>query len=323
MFTNKDIQHRKVFIVNGFEKRKLKVVNFQLALYDTEKEVYITKIPFHKILCLMVIGDMTLTSPFIERCNKNNVPIVVTKINLRLVFFYGNTAEGNFLLRKKQHTFLKGDTQIAKALVRNKVANQKELLKRTRIKNEVYQNAINICDEVLEAIPMQTTLQEILALEGRIAKLFFGAYYKDHNWKGRMQRTKIDMTNTIMDIGYTLLFNYIECMLRMFGFDLYVGVYHQLWFQRKSLVCDIVEPFRCLIDLEIRKNMNYKKFTLDDFEIKQDRYYLKRSESKKYYKIFMKALADNKNEIFSYIRDYYRCFMGKKSVKEYPMFKLK
>ena len=51
-----------------------------------------------------------------------------------------------------------------------------------------------------------------------------------------------------MDIGYTYLFNFIDALLRLYGFDTYLGFYHKEFYQRKSLVCDVVEPFRCIID---------------------------------------------------------------------------
>ena len=109
----------------------------------------------------------------------------------------------------------------------------------------------------------------------------------------------------------------------LFGFDLYVGVYHQLWYQRKSLVCDLVEPFRPLIDQAIRKNLNYKKFQSSDFETIQGQYFFIRTARQKYYEVFFNAIIAYKNEIFIFIRQYYRCFMGRKSVTNYPIFQLK
>ena len=323
MFSKKDIEHRQLFFINGMEHRKLHLVSFQLGIYDTEKEAYLTKIPFHKILALFVIGDATLTTPLIDRCNKNGVPLVVTKPNLRLVFSYGKMAEGNFLLRQKQYLFAKTDMSIAKVLVTSKVKNHLILLQKTRRKALPYKNAMSLFQYVLENVDRQKVLTDLLALEGKAAKTFFSTYFSDYEWKGRMQRAKPDIINTILDIGYTILFNFMECMLRLFGFDLYIGVYHRLWYERKSLVCDLVEPFRGIIDREILKSLNYKTFVIQDFEIKNNRYYLKKSENMKYYAVFVKALAKQKVEIFDFVRNYYRCFMGRKSVQEYPFYEIK
>lgn len=323
MFSNKDIEHRQIFVINGLDNRKIHLVSFQLGIYDTEREQYLTKIPFNKILALFIVGHATLTTPMIDRCNKNGVSIIVVKPNFRLVFAYGKMAEGNFLLRQRQHYFPKDQTDIAKVLMQSKIANHKRLLQKTRKRSTDFLKAIATCDDALEKLPQQNDLKGILAIEGRVAKEFFATYYADLNWIGRMQRTKIDMTNAILDIGYSILFNFVECMLRLFGFDLYVGVYHQLWFQRKSLVCDLVEPFRALIDQSIRKNLNYKKFKPEDFEVKQGRYYLKKSENQKYYETFFRDVTAYKMDIFLFIRQYYRHFMGRKSVSSYPIFKIR
>ena len=76
---------------------------------------------------------------------------------------------------------------------------------------------------------------------------------------------KSDVMNVTLDIGYSILFNFMESFIRMFGFDLYVGVYHRLWFKRKSLVCDLMEPFRCIIDHAVLLAFNRKQFSEKDF----------------------------------------------------------
>ncbi len=42
-------------------------------------------------------------------------------------------------------------------------------------------------------------------------------------------------------------------MLYIYGFDVFCGVLHRQFYMRKSLVCDVIEPFRPIIDLQIRK----------------------------------------------------------------------
>ena len=51
-------------------------------------------------------------------------------------------------------------------------------------------------------------------------------------------------------------FNCMDSLLRLYGFDTYKGFYHKLFFQRKSLACDVMEPFRCVIDKQILKAFN-------------------------------------------------------------------
>ena len=102
-----------------------------------------------------------------------------------------------------------------------------------------------------------------------------------------------------MDIGYTMLFNFIECFLRMFGFDLYVGVYHRMWFKRKSLVCDIMEPFRPIIDKAIRTAWNRKQFNEKDFVVRKGEYVLQREKNGDYCRVFFDAMIPYKISVFN------------------------
>lgn len=320
IFTHKDIENRSVFVINGTKHQALKVSAGRLMLYDTEKEKAITKLPFPKILALMVVGHTTLTSALIEKCNKNGIPMVVMKPNFRPVFYYGNMAEANFLLRKKQFEKPKGDLDIAIELIKNKTKNQLILLNKTREKSIKMVNAKQIIHTLLPEMENVNNYRELMGFEGKVAKLFFEAYFEFTDWNNRLPRVKLDSINATLDIGYTFLFNYIESMLRLFGFDPYIGVYHQLWFRRKSLVCDLMEPFRCIIDHQIRKSLKYGTFKPTDFEIKQNAYYLKSEKRKVYMKVFYEAIIGRKSDIFKYTQQYYRCFMGKKSVTNYPIY---
>jgi CRISPR-associated protein Cas1 len=62
--------------------------------------------------------------------------------------------------------------------------------------------------------------------------------------------------------------------LRLYGFDVYKGFYHKLFFNRKSLASDIMEPFRCVIDKALLKAFNLKQINEKDFKIVDGRYVL-------------------------------------------------
>lgn len=162
-----------------------------------------------------------------------------------------------------------------------------------------------------------------MGLEGSVSKCYFAAYFQVQEWKGRCPRMKIDPLNVTLDIGYTILFNFVESFARLFGFDIYVGVYHRLWFKRKSLICDLVEPFRCIVDHATLRAFNRNQFSKDDFGIKKNEFYLKPEKCSSYYNLFFQSLITYKTEIFKYMQKYYRCFMGKRSESTYPFFTFK
>lgn len=323
MYTHKDIEFKTIFVINCIEhERCLRVVNGELMLEEkaNDSSKNLTKIPFQKLLALFVVGHITITTPLIEKCKKFNVALIVMKPNLRPVFYWSDSAEANFLLRKQQYGFSNDDLSIAKILVENKISNQCNLLIKTRRKDVLTEDAKDLCLSAIESIPEIKEYKYLMGVEGSAAKSFFKAYYQNLNWTRRMPRTKLDVLNVTLDIGYSILFNFIECFVRMFGFDLYVGVYHRMWFKRKSLVCDLMEPFRCIIDHTVLLAFNRKQFKKSDFVINKAEYMLKYECCSVYYNVFFKALIDYKMDIFNYIQSYYRCFMKRKSTEEYPKF---
>ena len=325
MFTHKDIELRSIFVINCIDhERSLRVQDGELLLEEIDKEgaKTLTKFPFQKLLALFVIGHITVTTPLIDKCKRHGVALVVMSSNLRPVFFWAEAAEGNFLLRQRQYAFDDKDMSVARALMRSKIANQQRALAKTRRRDKLTTEAMARCRAALDTLGDISEHDQLMGLEGVVSKLYFAAYFQDHGWRGRHPRMKDDVLNVTLDIGYTILFNFIESYLRLFGFDLYVGVYHRLWFKRKSLVCDLVEPFRCLIDHATLLAFNRKQFTAKDFELSKKEYRLKRERCSDYYRVFYNCLIERRKEIFVYIQQYYRCFMGRRSANSYPEFVL-
>lgn len=326
MFTHKDLEYRTIFVINCIHERSLRVSNGELLLEeqveDSDKTRTLTKLPFQKILALFVIGHIKITTPLIEKCQKFGVALVVMKPSFRPVFFWANSAEANFLLHQRQYEHKKEDISIARIIVENKIRNQLKALRGTRKKDELIEQTKDMLESSLDALPDMTDYDSLMGAEGFAARAYFKAFFQGHDWHQRRPRTKCDALNASLDIGYTMLFNYIECFLRMFGFDLYVGVYHCLWYKRKSLVCDIMEPFRPIIDKTVLTAWNRKQFQEKDFQVMKGEYRLKYEKNSDYCKVFFDALIPYKNDIFKYVQSYYRCFMGRKSVNQYPTFQM-
>lgn len=324
MFTSKDIQFRTIFVINCVKHRGLRVCNGELLLEEGEEKEKktLTKMPFQKILALFIIGHISITTPLIEKCKRYNVALIVFKPNLRPVFYWAESAEANFLLRQRQYLHDLSDLTIARALIENKIANQKQVLLNSRRKDKLTMNAISTCDCCIDSMAHNNDYQSIMGLEGIASKAYFAAYFQDLGWKSRKPRTKIDPINVTLDIGYTILFNFLECFLRMYGFDLYIGVFHRLWFKRKSLVCDVMEPFRPIIDRTVRKAFHRGQFKIKDFCLEKGEYRLKKELSSDYYRVFVEELISYKMDIFKYIQSYYRCFMRNSKASIYPVFNL-
>jgi len=269
-------------------------------------------------LGLWIVGGCTLSSGIMERSKKFGFPVLLLNYNFRLIGCWNAAVEGNFLLRQKQYDYKRID--LARLLVKNKIYNQLALLKAIRQKDDDIKNAIKSFDDYQDQLEEANDIQSVLGIEGIASRVFFVHWFKGMGWKGRKPRAKIDITNVLLDIGYTYLFYFIETMLNLYGFDLYKGVYHQMFYQRKSLVCDVVEPFRCIIDKQVKKSYNLGQVKQDDFIIKNGKYILLYEKNKEYTKWLLEAVLAYKNDIFLYCQGFYRSFIGDKRIDNYPFF---
>lgn len=275
--------------------------------------VIVNQLSCYKVLALWIIGDCTITTVLIKQCHQYGVSLFLLKDNFQLYSALVASADGNYLLRSKQYTQSR-DFEIAKHIVLNKTLNQQFLL--LDVKTKTRQNEIQ--QKITTQLESIHQPKELLGFEGSQTKQFFKTYFAEMNWRRRLPRTKYDEINTLMDIGYTFLFNYMDALLALYGFDPYKGVYHTLFFQRKSLACDLMEPFRCIIEKAILKSYHLKQIDKKDFKIIKGKYTLSYDKQKKYVSIFSQAIMDQKEDVFCYVRDYYYCILN--DTADYPLF---
>ena len=318
--STRDFEHKQIAFVFTSDGEKLSFKNDNFIVTDRDGKIK-HQSTCYRLFALFICGDFCLTSGLLDRSKKFGYTIVFMSPNLRITSILPSKAEGNVLLRQKQYAYDK--TEIASHVIANKIHNQAFLLKKKRKKTEEEKIIIAKLEQyekdVLEA---GLSVQEIMGIEGVSAKLYFKTLFADYNWKARQPRVKNDITNTLMDIGYTILFNIVNALLEMYGFDVYVGILHTQFFHRKSLVCDLEEPFRPIIDAAILKALNLGQVNEKDFWKNQNQYILPWKNSKKYIGILLETLMEYKNEIFIYIQSYYRAFMRDKPAVEFPVFYL-
>lgn len=317
MLSLPDFREKQILFIESQELKEISFRNENLTIKEEGK--VIQQVPFHKIFSIFVVGNCTLTSVFIKKCVKYGVVLVLMEKNFSVYAVIGEETEGNFLLREKQYS-KKNSLHQAKWLIQNKISNQGELLKKIRQKTIKEKEAIKSLSSLNAKVYEAKDAKEILGLEGNASKIFFQTYFQDLNWHGRKPRTKYDEINVLLDIGYTYLFYFIDAHLRLYGFDTYKGVYHTEFYQRKSLTCDLVEPFRCLIDEAIHKAHNLGQFTTQDFEVRKNQYHLKKGTGRKYAQVFLEAILKRKEEIYIYLQTYYRQIM--KGENDFPNFKI-
>lgn len=89
-------------------------------------------------------------------------------------------------------------------------------------------------------------------VEGAAARAYFKAYTQlfCSSWQfdNRNRRPPQDPVNAVLSLAYTLLHHEAINALKIYGLDPSLGVYHQVYYGRESLACDVIEPLRPYLD---------------------------------------------------------------------------
>lgn len=318
MLSLPDFKEKQILFIKS-EKgvaNKIKFENNNIAFLKDDK--VINKASCSKVFSVFIIGDMTITTGILKEAKKSGISLFFLKNNMDRYASVCSVAEGNYLLRSAQYKMPKDkEFAIAKKIVSNKINNQIKLVRDRNPDSE----KISEIEKLAYQAEKSARDDELLGIEGSASRLFFKEYFSSIKWWRRAPRTRQDIPNFLLDIGYTILFNFVDSILGVYGFDNYKGVYHKLFFQRKSLSCDVVEPFRCVIDKQILKSFNLNQINGKDFKFVNGKYELSYEKSSKYSEIFMDAVMERKEDIYVFIQSFYRYFMDDQKY-QFPYFEI-
>lgn len=319
MLSASDFSKKQIIFLFTNQGEKLSFSNDNIIVKDKEGKIK-HQSTCYRLFMVCVVGNISITSGLIQRSKKFGFSICLMTITFKVYEVLGAKMEGNTLLHKSQYEY-DGD-KIGRLIEKNKIENQLQSLKNIRSKTEYIREGIKLIEDMIPKLDEEIEYLEIMGIEGNAARVYFPRIFDIVQWKGRKPRIKNDYINTTLDIGYTMLFNIVDAILQVYGFDTYYGVFHKCFYMRKSLVCDIMEPMRPIIDCQIRKAINLGQCKQEHFDEYNHRWVLKYKQNPEYIRFLMKAILEYKDEIFLYIQNYYRYFMKKKSVTELPSFSL-
>jgi CRISPR-associated protein Cas1 len=314
MISLPDFKEKQMLIVRAEWGARARLSFQNQNIVFSKDGVVVNRISCHRVFAVFVVGDISITTRVMSNAAEYGVSLFFLKNNFDVYGSLVAKADGNYLLRMKQYSLSpEQELAMSKAIVLNKAANQKFLLHERG-------KGVGFADGVEDRVKILQDNQELLGVEGELSRKFFGEYFSEIDWRRRMPRVKPDVPNFLLDMGYTFLFNFVDALLRLHGFDTYKGVYHKLFFQRKSLTCDIVEPFRCLVDKQLLKAYNLKQVHEKDFLVADGKVVLPFDKNQKYSLIFSEMIMDHKEEIFAFVHGFYRHIMDAKN--EMPHFSM-
>ena len=126
-------------------------------------------------------------------------------------------------------------------IVKNKIFNQSLLLK--KIKSENTDLVLSYVNEV--------KLGDKTNREGHAAKVYFNSLFGKN-----FIRNNDDNINAALNYGYAVLLSTISKEIINNGFLTQLGIHHKNEFNDYNLACDLMEPFRIIIDNFVYFNQN-------------------------------------------------------------------
>lgn len=317
MLNANDFKKKQIIFLFTNEGYKLSFLNDNIIVKNKEGGIKYQS-TCYRLFMICVVGNISITSGLIQRSKKFGFSICLMTTTFKVYEILGARMEGNTLLRKHQYEYTEND--IGRKIEQNKIKNQSQILKNIRGKNQIMKEGIELLDKMVVQLEQQLEYLEVMGIEGNAARVYFSRVFDNVDWKGRKPRIKNDYVNVTLDIGYTMLFNIVDAILQVYGFDTYYGVFHKCFYMRKSLVCDLMEPIRPVVDYQVRKSINLGQCKENDFEVINNRWCLKYKSNPQYIQFLMNAILEYKDDIFLYIQQYYRFFMKRKSASEIPVF---
>lgn len=139
--------------------------------------------------------------------------------------------------------------ELARAIVRAKLTNQRTLLAATRWPAATA--AIAQIDQAAGSAQTAANVDILRGCEGTAAASYFGAWRASlppaWNFQGRSFYPPPDPVNALLSFGYTLALNDVITAVQITGLDPYLGVFHVVEAGRPSLALDLLEEFRPLL----------------------------------------------------------------------------
>ena len=169
--------------------------------------------------------------------------------------------------------------RVARSLVAGKIVHQRQLLLRAqrRLRDADLADVLGRMRLLAEECPREQDLDRLRGREGMAAALYFGQFGKlmlaDPGadaprlaFNGRSRRPPRDPVNACLSFGYALLASMVETEVLRCGLDPLVGFFHQPLHGRPSLVLDLMEEFRPLVDSLVLRLVNRRQLGPLDFE---------------------------------------------------------
>ncbi|MEC4895410.1 MAG: CRISPR-associated endonuclease Cas1 [Oscillatoria sp. PMC 1051.18] len=256
----------------------LKIKHQQFQVYHNS-EVQLS-IPVNRISHIVLFGSCRLTHGAMSLALRRQIPVMFLSYQGRYFGrLQGKIAEIDYLQQQVKNS-LNPEFRLrqAKSIVAGKLSNSWILLRRlnryhqqTEVKEAIAQLA-----DAINKIPQAESIDTLFGYEGQSARIYFqalGTLIQDpFQFTKRTRRPPTDPVNSLLSLGYTLVFQNLYTLIQAIGLHPHFGNLHTPRHNHPALVSDLIEEFRApIVDSLVVYLLNSNIFIPEDFTAPDNR----------------------------------------------------
>lgn len=291
----------------------------------------VVRVPLAKVEQVMVLGDITLTTPALHALLERR--IAVHYLSARGRSYGALTADWgkNSGVRLAQYALFSDPARrfaVARQCVAGKLLNMRTVLlryARSRADDAELHAAAGTIRGCLRAMASLVPpaapdpadrmhgLGPLLGLEGSASAAYYGVFAAllkgEWGFAGRVKRPPTDPVNALLSFGYTVLTNQIVSLAHAVGLDPGLGVLHQPGFGKPALALDLIECFRpIIVDSVVITMINAGQITPGDLAAELGAYRLSDDVRRAFLERLEARLSERvQHPLFGYQASYRRC----------------
>ena len=230
---------------------------------EQDKEAwFVSKIPYDKII---ISGKGYISTEAIKLLSEKNINVILTDTYGNIISNMNNVMSSNTstTYRMGQYDTFRDPEKVMhlqKQMLRSKLQSQIDFF--SSLKREELTRGIEQLRGYKESISGHIEKRKLLTTESRCGHIYFGNYAKLINpvygFESRhgsglalTNRYASDVINALLNYGYTVLAGEIAKFVNALGLDAYYGFYHKMRISFQSLIYDLIEPYRWMVDYTV------------------------------------------------------------------------
>lgn len=213
---------------------------------------------------------VSLTAAWLHECMKRKIKVIFCDEKRNPegeLLSYAGTVDASCCLRTQIHWNLADKRSVWQSIVMDKIHKQADVLGNHGKQRE---------SELLKTYETQVEPGDDTNREGFAAKVYFGAL-----WGNTFSRNNEGAVNGAMNYGYAILLSACNREIVSTGYSTKLGIFHDNTYNPFNLGCDLMEPFRPLVDevvMELKPKMVGKEEKERLINILNDKVYIAQKE---------------------------------------------